>query len=221
MLGPKGKIVGVDLAEESVQHVQQRLGQTPLDCPVDIRQASLLDPLPFEDNSFDLVWCANVVQYFDRAQVRSVLAEFRRVLRPGGQVAIKEFDSTALVIQPFDPILVWHLFEAIHGTSLMYGSGSLFTTEFKGMLLEAGFKQVHYQTFATDLQHPLTIQQRQFTAEALSYFAKIAEKANISEAEKERWRSHFAEPSSPQYLLSSPGFLWREVAGLAMGFADK
>jgi arsenite methyltransferase len=213
--------VGIDLDRANVEHAQQRLKSMPLACPVELQQASLLEPLAFPDNSFDLVWCANVIQYFDREQLGPVLAEFRRVLRPGGKLAIKEFDSTALMIQPFDPILVWHLFEAIRGTSLMQGSGSLLTLEFKSLLVAAGFKQVHHQSFATDLQQPLSAQQRQFSAEALAYFAKVAEQASISPQEKLLWRRHLADPSNPLYLLNSPGFLWREVAGLATGLADK
>lgn len=43
--------------------------------------------LPFSGASFDVVFCFSVLQYADRA---AALAEIRRVLRPGGRVAVAE-----------------------------------------------------------------------------------------------------------------------------------
>ncbi|MEA2307938.1 MAG: phosphatidyl-myo-inositol dimannoside synthase [Thermoleophilaceae bacterium] len=47
------------------------------------------EPLPFEDSSFDLVLCAHVVDHVRDVQL--FLSEVRRVLRPGGRVAVVTF----------------------------------------------------------------------------------------------------------------------------------
>ena len=72
--------------------------------PVDLRVGSVLD-LPFADATFDCVWCANVVQYLTEAEFTRVLGEFRRVTKPGGIVAVKDFDATILQILPLDPAI--------------------------------------------------------------------------------------------------------------------
>jgi SAM-dependent methyltransferase len=43
-------------------------------------------PLPFEDNAFDLVLCAETIEHVRDVQL--LLSEVRRTLRPGGQLAL-------------------------------------------------------------------------------------------------------------------------------------
>lgn len=43
-----------------------------------------IESLPFRDKSFDIVLCLGVLEYIDRTHVPIALAEFRRVLKPGG-----------------------------------------------------------------------------------------------------------------------------------------
>jgi arsenite methyltransferase len=62
--------------------------------------------LPFKDASFDCVWSGNVMQYMTDTEVAGALAEFRRVLKPGGTLAAKEFDLTMAQLLPVDPGLM-------------------------------------------------------------------------------------------------------------------
>ncbi len=49
-------------------------------------------PLPYPDNSFDRIWCSEVIEHLiDPAKT---IAEFRRVLKPGGIAAITTPNST-------------------------------------------------------------------------------------------------------------------------------
>jgi len=43
-------------------------------------------PYPFEDNSFDLIWCSHFLEHFE--DLPKILEEFYRLLKPGGRVAI-------------------------------------------------------------------------------------------------------------------------------------
>src|SRR3712207_7641782 len=70
--------------------------------PVDVRIGSVLD-LPFADTTFDCVWCANVAQYLTGAEFTRAMAEFRRVTKPGGLVAVKDSDGTLLQLLPLGP----------------------------------------------------------------------------------------------------------------------
>ena len=42
----------------------------------------------FQDETIDLIYASHVLEYFDREQVKSVLKEWRRVLKFGGKLRI-------------------------------------------------------------------------------------------------------------------------------------
>ena len=61
---------------------------------------SSIDQLPFlEDGSVELIYCSHALEYFDRKEVVKVLAEWRRVLLPGGvlRLAVPDFQSLIMV----------------------------------------------------------------------------------------------------------------------------
>ncbi|MFN8533354.1 MAG: methyltransferase domain-containing protein [Dehalococcoidia bacterium] len=78
-------VAGIDLAPAAV-HLARRTGGR-------IALASA-DTLPFRAAAFDLIYCADVVQHLSDEERRQTLAEFRRVLRPGGAVIIRSNRAT-------------------------------------------------------------------------------------------------------------------------------
>lgn len=57
-----------------------------------------VDRLPmFDDESAELIYGSHVLEYFDRDEARNVLAEWRRILRPGGILRLAVPDFPALV----------------------------------------------------------------------------------------------------------------------------
>lgn len=73
-----GEVHGVDFASEALDYCRGR-GLTR------VHQADATR-LPFEDASFDLVTAFDVIEHI--ADDRAALTEFRRVLKPGGQLLI-------------------------------------------------------------------------------------------------------------------------------------
>ena len=104
LAGATGRVAALDLAPENIAHVECLIQEGRCAAPVDLRVGSLLD-LPFADAKFDCVWCANVAQYLTQAEFARAIGEFRRVTKPGGLVAVKEFDATLLRILPLDPAI--------------------------------------------------------------------------------------------------------------------
>ena len=51
--------------------------------------------LPFDDEAFDAIYCAQVIEHFPKDAAAGVLAEFRRVLRPGGvaRLIVPDFEA--------------------------------------------------------------------------------------------------------------------------------
>ena len=81
------RVSGVDLTAEFVATATGLTDRAGLAERVDFRQGSALD-LPFADASFDLAWSQNVAMNIeDRARY---YAEMRRVLKPGGRLAIQD-----------------------------------------------------------------------------------------------------------------------------------
>ena len=186
LVGATGHIAALDLAPENVDLVRKRMAIGEFSCAVAPRQGSLLQ-LPYTDDSFDAVWCANVSQYLTDDEFATMLDEFRRVTRPGGLVAIKEFDATALYWGPMEPLLWTHFVE--HGYNLSdhpdfkQFRGSLRTLNFPSWLRKHGFADIHFQTVTGHWQHPLRPVERQFLRAVSAFWAAKAEGCVSSAAE--------------------------------------
>ena len=74
------RVVGIDIGEMVVEAARDRHGDVAEFTAADIRS------LPFDDDSFDLVVCFEVIEHVDRQD--EALAEFARVLAPGGILAV-------------------------------------------------------------------------------------------------------------------------------------
>lgn len=85
-------VSGIDLSEECVNRSAARIADLP-GCEAVKGDAH---ELPFEDNSFDLVYCRFVLEYL-RDKARAV-AEMKRVAKPGARVILQDLDGQ----------LVWH-----------------------------------------------------------------------------------------------------------------
>ena len=70
LVGAKnGHIVAYDLAPENIEEIESRVKETGYSCSVETQVGSVTT-LPFEDNGFDSVWCANTSQYLTRLCLR-------------------------------------------------------------------------------------------------------------------------------------------------------
>ena len=80
LLGPAGTVVGADVSAVA-------LARAALRAP-GARMVTLRDgePLPFADDVFDVVWAGETLEHV--ADVTGLLAEVRRVLAPGGTLAV-------------------------------------------------------------------------------------------------------------------------------------
>jgi SAM-dependent methyltransferase len=81
------RVSGVDLTAEFCEVALMLTRRTGLEGRVDYRQGNALD-LPFDDASFDLVWSQNAAMNI--ADRDRLYREMRRVLKPGGRLALQE-----------------------------------------------------------------------------------------------------------------------------------
>lgn len=82
------RLCGIDPAAEMVAHARRlatREGVT-----VEVNQA-FADALPFDDSTFDVVFCTLVIHHLPPSTTAAALREMRRVLRPGGRLVVADF----------------------------------------------------------------------------------------------------------------------------------
>jgi ubiquinone/menaquinone biosynthesis C-methylase UbiE len=84
-LTPKGFVAGIDLSEVMVAQASQRNDAAIRSGQVFLQQGAEA-PLPFEDSKFTKAFAVNSMQFWSNPDAG--LQEVRRVLKPGGRVAI-------------------------------------------------------------------------------------------------------------------------------------
>lgn len=94
------EVIGLDLTPEFIEIARMLSVRTRLGAKVSCRQGDAL-ALPFPDGSFDLVWSQNATMNIaDRVRL---YGEMRRVLKPGGRVALQEIGAGSGG-EPFYPV---------------------------------------------------------------------------------------------------------------------
>lgn len=81
MVGNEGKVVGIDMTDEMLAKARQTARQLGVDDRVEFREG-LAEAMPIQDSWADVVISNGVINLCPNKQ--AVLAEIRRVLRPGG-----------------------------------------------------------------------------------------------------------------------------------------
>ena len=96
ILAQKYQAVGIDIEPGQVELARARAGELGLtNCSFDV--GSVLD-LPYPDASFDAVFGHTILMQF--SDPAPVLAEVKRVLKPGGIAAFRELDFAASLYGP-------------------------------------------------------------------------------------------------------------------------
>lgn len=87
---------GIEPSQVAVDEGNSRAKSVPIRL-----QAGTGDALPFEAGSFDLVYFAFCLYLFDRSSLLRSLAEADRVLKPGGFLALTDFDPGTRLKRPY------------------------------------------------------------------------------------------------------------------------
>ena len=129
---PAGRTVGIDLAEGMLAEARRRTGAAGV-AGVQLLAADAR-ALAFEDDSFDLVTSAYVLDILPEPEIRQALAELARVLRPGGRMVLCHVTLAER--------------RAHRLPELLYGSGLPLTGNCRGILLapalrDFGFAEIH------------------------------------------------------------------------------
>jgi ubiquinone/menaquinone biosynthesis C-methylase UbiE len=103
-VGPGGKVFGIDLSDHMVAMTRELLQKEGLGDRAEL-QCGDAEHLPHPDGSLDAVLMIFTLELFDTPAIPRVLAECRRVLRPGGRIVvagISKEGKQGLVIKAFE-----------------------------------------------------------------------------------------------------------------------
>ncbi|TWT61692.1 class I SAM-dependent methyltransferase [Rubinisphaera italica] len=86
-VGPTGRVLGVDISDEMVALTNELLQRAGLSERVELTCGDA-ESLPYEDDSLNGVFTSFTFELFDTPEIPKVLAEWKRVLKPGGRLVV-------------------------------------------------------------------------------------------------------------------------------------
>jgi ubiquinone/menaquinone biosynthesis C-methylase UbiE len=208
---PNGHVTGIDISQENLScaKAMATASKTKIAERVMYQHGDLND-LPFEDDSFDWAWCADVLwpvpdqPGLPAKNPLSILKELVRVVKPGGIIALLFWSSQRLL--PGYPLLESRL-SATYAANFPYHDTTrpdLHILRALGWLHQAGLEKTVVRTFAADVQAPLDDSMR----EALTAsFQMLWGKAKPELSEKD-WAElqRLCQPESADFILNLPDY---------------
>jgi ubiquinone/menaquinone biosynthesis C-methylase UbiE len=215
LVGPDGTLTALDLAPENAAQVARRVAEWALPCPVEVREGTVL-ALPYPDASFDAAWFANTSQYLTDEELATAFTELRRVVRPGGLVAVKETDGQLVRALPGPLGLIPRLIDALTRHDIVQATGVLRAPLLPGWLRRAGMTGVWQRTTLIERVAPLTPPTRQYWRDFLALNAAGAPSVALPAADEAFW-ARLRDPAALEAYLNDPDFYGCEGNILTVG----
>ncbi len=215
LVGPRGQLAALDLAPDNVALVERRIAEWGLPCPVEARAGTVLD-LPYPDDTFDAVWFANTTQYLTDDELATALTELRRVVRPGGLVAIKEADTGFQRVAPAPPGLAARWFEAMARAGSVQAAGCVRAVALPGWLRRAGLENIWRRGTLIERTAPFAGSARQYWRDLLTGMGSRASTLDLPAEDQEAW-ARLRDPAALDAYFDDPDFYGCEGNILTVG----
>jgi ubiquinone/menaquinone biosynthesis C-methylase UbiE len=218
LVGENGTIHGIDLAPENVERAKARAESWKLPCQVLLQQGSILE-LPYADDYFDGVLCAATAQYLNDDELSRALQEFRRVVRPGGLIALKDYDAALERRWSGNLAIRWRMLDAWTQQDTAFEiqvRGWLRTGLLRRWLERAGLEDVWQRTVPIERWAPLAPVEQAFLSKVLARDIAVAEDLGLPESDIAYLRTQ-TDATAPEHALNDPDFHYCETHVVAVG----
>ena len=214
LVGIHGAVHAVDASPANVRRVEGRIAREGW-TNVTVGVADLRDPV-VTDTVYDVIWCANVTQYLPDQELSKVLSRWRQSLRPGGLLAIKEFDISGLRLEPIPEGLIgrWHAARCAAGDRHAMALDR--TPQLREVLAEAGFVPVHAEVFPMVRMPPLRPVEQTLFRELFAFLSTQAGVLELPTPDRDAWL-RMSQFDSENHPLQQPGFRYEALQWLFVG----
>mgnify|MGYP001356985737 CR=1 FL=1 len=193
LVGPGGAVVGVDKSEALVTEAQRR--SELLDLPLAFETGDAL-ALDFANDTFDHCRMERVLMFL--ADASQAIAEMARVVRPGGRIALFEFDLDAFMINGADK---WLTRRIVHLFADSMPNGQL-GRRLPALLREAGLTEV--TSVPLLCEHPFVHFQGVFAGSV----SKAVAAGDLTQAEADAWWEDLNNAmTASSFYAAMPGFV--------------
>ncbi len=208
-VGPGGHVVGLDISRELLAYANENIKNSTLSDRVSFEEGDLIR-LPFENESFDWLWCADAAWIGSKdlgcpaEEALPLIKELSRVVKPGGSLAILFWSSQKLL--PGYPFLEARLNTA-RPSNAPFVEGmnpELHALRALGWLRKAGLDNLSARTFAADVHAPLSEKIREALTGIFHMFWGEAQ-PDVTEADWAEFQ-RLCRPESPDFILNSPDY---------------
>jgi ubiquinone/menaquinone biosynthesis C-methylase UbiE len=165
------EIVGIDLLEKAIDHANAKLGSENI-------HFSVMDAedLEFEDESFDTVSISASLHHL--SNIRKVLVEMKRVLRPGGNFIIAEMHrETQSEVELTSAYLHQWAAEIDRKLGLVHNS-TMMRKEILDCIERIGLANIEVYDFTDEESDPLEETRRELMESAIDRYIKRAEETD-------------------------------------------
>lgn len=211
----QGQVIGLDRSGAYLNIAQRAAAENNV---ADRVRFDLSDSatLPFDDNSFDLVWCAHSL--YSLPDTQATLKEMLRVTRPGGTVAVLENDPLHHLLLPW-PMEIELAVRQAHVQAIVGTEGDnapLYVgRDLRQVLTEAGVQNCEVRTYTAVRNAPLSADDCTFVT---GYLADVRERAQpFLEQHLIDQLDTLLDPNSPDALLAQPTFWMSSLEIMAFG----
>lgn len=220
IIGPEGRIVGVDPDQRNLTLAAQRSSNAAWGAQVELHRHEI-SQLPFTEGEFDAVWCAGSLQYVPDPV--AAIREMVRVVRTGGRVAAQDVEMHAMILGPMPDELLIALKDCLPRGRVDEGSDRhqyvdwFIGHKLRGLFRQAGLREVRGEVRQREYVHPVTDDERGFLEVAIPYLCTESPGISALQPSRREQLADLADPASPNWLLNRPDFLFLEGRALAVG----
>ncbi len=205
-IGSQGRVVAVDTSIERVAEAKRLLAGEPAAARITLKlgDGTALDEA---DHSYDWVWCGDVLHHID--EPLRALSEYKRVLRPGGLVVIKESQVLQAMFLPGHLALERQLQRAEVEFSRAEAGERTFQERrqrTRETMLEAGLREVTVKTVVVERQAPLDEASHTYIQQAIFDRNWGSRLRPLLDAKDWAQRSALCEADSPESILARPDY---------------